>query len=260
MRLNIFLLLVGCEAFKNTTEGIVDSGGPVADVDTDTDTDVDTDTDTDTDSEGDLDVDNDGDGYTENQGDCDDSNPNVNPGVIEDNTNGIDDDCDGVIDNPIDCDATPPTASNLPDLECATTFIQEGTPILGSTYYGLNYFNKDHYAGDSEWYCLPFLRGDYFSSERVFLFTHPGNDQYCDVFLESPCADLDLFALRYNPYSSGGCPDPNTLNIQCEASADAGPFDESINSLYENSQTMYMLIVDSPNPTDAWFRLNVECN
>jgi len=43
------------------------------------------------------DIDNDGDGYTENQGDCDDANAQVNP-VATEIEDGIDNDCDGEID------------------------------------------------------------------------------------------------------------------------------------------------------------------
>jgi hypothetical protein len=43
------------------------------------------------------DIDNDNDGYTENQGDCDDANAQINPGA-EDLIDGIDNNCDGIID------------------------------------------------------------------------------------------------------------------------------------------------------------------
>ena len=44
------------------------------------------------------DTDEDGDGYTENQGDCDDTNANINPD-IEERFDGIDNDCNGIIDD-----------------------------------------------------------------------------------------------------------------------------------------------------------------
>ncbi len=50
-----------------------------------------------------LDVDDDGDTYTENQGDCDDTNPAVNPGATE-ICNSIDDDCNGLTDDGPDTD------------------------------------------------------------------------------------------------------------------------------------------------------------
>ena len=43
-------------------------------------------------------------GYVPDGGDCDDTDPNVNPDAIEDCTNGIDDDCDGTVDNASDDD------------------------------------------------------------------------------------------------------------------------------------------------------------
>jgi uncharacterized protein (TIGR02145 family) len=45
-------------------------------------------------------VDDDNDGYTENQGDCDDSNATINPNATE-IEDGVDNDCDGLIDNGI---------------------------------------------------------------------------------------------------------------------------------------------------------------
>ena len=46
-------------------------------------------------------VDDDGDGYTEEEGDCDDTDGGVSPGIPE-ACNGRDDDCDGVVDQGMD--------------------------------------------------------------------------------------------------------------------------------------------------------------
>ena len=64
--------------------------------------------------DGDVDsneIDDDNDGYTENQGDCDDTNASINPGAneIED---GIDNNCDGEIDEPGFEDAPTPTTDS----------------------------------------------------------------------------------------------------------------------------------------------------
>lgn len=50
------------------------------------------------------DIDNDGDGYTENDGDCVDTDAAINPGATEICDDGLDNDCNGYID--IDCGGT----------------------------------------------------------------------------------------------------------------------------------------------------------
>jgi hypothetical protein len=52
--------------------------------------------------QGSFEEDGDGDGFTGEQGDCDDEDPNVNPGADEVCDDGIDNDCDGDIDEGCD--------------------------------------------------------------------------------------------------------------------------------------------------------------
>lgn len=60
----------------------------------------------------DPEADFDGDGYTINQGDCNDCDPNVNPGAFDRVGGGVDEDCDGTVDNePAQCDQSLDIAS-----------------------------------------------------------------------------------------------------------------------------------------------------
>ena len=118
----------GCDFSASTkiigdTAPIDTAADTAADTATDTDTDSDTDSDSDTDTDTSTlpsDIDDDADGYTENDGDCLDTDPSVHPG-IEDGCDAIDSDCDGDIDEdaPDDAyepnDTTPYTLGSLED-------------------------------------------------------------------------------------------------------------------------------------------------
>ena len=128
----LMIALLGCieNDVKDTPPEWVDLGpedaDPDADTDTDTDadsdadTDTDTDADTDTDTDTDIDLDGDGDGYTPSEGDCDDTDAAINPGVYIDDCDGIDNDCDGFTDEDFDGDDWEPNdvvAADLGDLK-----------------------------------------------------------------------------------------------------------------------------------------------
>ncbi len=81
------LLLMSCILI---TDPAIDEKVGVGDGDADTDADTDSDADTDT-----AGMDADGDGVTVAQGDCDDTDPSVNPEAQEDCSTTADDNCDG---------------------------------------------------------------------------------------------------------------------------------------------------------------------
>ncbi|MEC7984969.1 MAG: putative metal-binding motif-containing protein [Myxococcota bacterium] len=101
-----------------------------------------------------LDIDNDGDNYTENQGDCDDTNSTVYPGA-EEVENGYDDDCNGLIDEgdddgdgyneeQLDCNDNDPTV-NPGAVEVANG--------IDDNCNGLIDENTENYDDDGDGYC-----------------------------------------------------------------------------------------------------------
>lgn len=60
-------------------------------------------------------MDHDGDGFSFAEGDCDDCEPNTNPGALDTPNDGIDEDCDGVVDDePTGCDVNATLTSSDP--------------------------------------------------------------------------------------------------------------------------------------------------
>ncbi len=97
--IRVAFLAAACGGYVAPTDRINDTDPSDTDP-SDTDrTDTDDTGGDDTEFEDPDDVDDDTDGFSENEGDCDDENTAVSPGVAEICDNGVDDDCDGDADD-----------------------------------------------------------------------------------------------------------------------------------------------------------------
>ena len=95
--------------------------------------------------------DGDGDGYPSDV-DCDDTDPSINPGVVDDSCDGIDNDCDGTIDQDWSDDVSEPN-------ETAETAVYLG-----------------HLGGDSS-------NGESFEAETIDAYLYDAND--VDAFIST---------------------------------------------------------------------------
>jgi len=130
------------------------------------------------------DIDNDGDGYTENQGDCDDGNPNIHPNAAE-LCNGIDDDCDAL---------TPDGSGDTPPLNT----LQEGVCALSDQSCANGAWEND-YSGVID-----------YEADEV---SCDGLDNDCDGQVDESCSSSSSVTLHgdnFDPNSkvviSGGGP------------------------------------------------------
>ena len=163
----------------------------------------------------------------------------------------------------LECKEDDGTVDTLPNIMCADGYIWEGETIDATTIGGSNYFTVEHYDTVG-WYCEAFFEGDYDSNERAYIFLHPGsngNAVPCEVTLETRCGDFDLITLRHDT-ERDGCPEvdrPLSGSNPCDMSATVGLGRTESVELWESQQVPYLIIVDSPNPIDEWFRLSVTC-
>ncbi len=147
----------------------------------------------------------------------------------------------------VDCDMK---KGRPPRDGCLTKTISCGDAVQGNTVGGKANFEDEFYVAK---YCLPSHNG-YHGKERVYALELPPNTG-ANIFLDSDCADLDLFAFRW-PYD-GRCPTPSHTISECEADGDKG--DGVVHVETVNNPGSYMIVVDGKAGVEAPFHLTVEC-
>lgn len=134
--------------------------------------------------------------------------------------------------------------------DCVTATIRCGETIQGDTEGGRSRWGGPFYR---EKFCLP-MPDAYAGPERVYRLELPAN-QLAEVRLESPCADLDLFAVSWP--EKGRCPDSDHLVAECDASARAD--DDRVRLYTDHNPRGFLIAVDGKGGDTAPFSLAVTC-
>jgi len=175
-------------------------------------------------------IDDDGDGWTEEQGDCDDNNNNINPGATE-VENGLDDDCDGDTDegtnafdddgdgyteNENDCDDSDPDINPGATEVCGDSVDDncdgslEAEDAIGCTTYYRDY-DGDGYGSTTDSQCLCSADGYYTSTNALDCYDYngdvnPAQSGYYTTARGDGSFDYDCDSVETQYWtSSGGC-------------------------------------------------------
>lgn len=135
---------------------------------------------------------------------------------------------------------------------CITGTISCGETVIGHTRGGSKSFGTKFYENKQ---CAPATRDRDGGDERVYLLTMPDGDHTAWVHLDSPCADLDLAAMKW---SGPGCPGVEHNVYQCEMNPVDGSGHERV-KLASQAATKWLIVVEGKNEEEGAFGLTVLC-
>jgi hypothetical protein len=153
-------------------------------------------------------------------------------------------------------DCTPGAVASIGNIdECVSSTMSCGSSTIATTQGGNMVMNADDYLN---WYCTPFPEGDYDGPERTFNVTVPAG-LTATFSLESPCEELDIFALRWELWMTDEmCPEYNNSVLECEA--DDSRADGTISVTADPTRdTNYLVIIDGPEGQQQPFALDIDC-
>jgi hypothetical protein len=164
-------------------------------------------------------------------------------------------------------DTSPPpperviTSSNCEDLQdggpvggpgCITSDISCGETIIGHTVGGVRRFDSKFYEKK---FCWPYILNHDGGEERIYRLVMPEGEWKAFVTLETPCANLDLIAMKW---SGDECPTMGSNVPQCEANIDVKS-DREVVELVHQGQATWFIAVEGQREEEGAFALHVQC-
>ncbi len=149
-----------------------------------------------------------------------------------------------------DCDTIKEGGSVATD--CVTAEIHCGETVVGHTIGGVNRYDSDFYQTN---FCTPALTNHDGGEERVYRLHMPEGDWVAFVTLDTPCADLDIGAIKW---MGDTCPPKNANVTQCDMFPLRGNERERL-TLVTQHETDWYLVVEGINQDEGAFSVSVQC-
>ncbi|MCB9668561.1 MAG: hypothetical protein H6736_03200 [Alphaproteobacteria bacterium] len=139
---------------------------------------------------------------------------------------------------------------------CVTSEIHCDEMIIGHTIGGVDEYDTTFYEKK---FCWPKLIDHDGGDERVYKLVMPPGEWRAWATLHTPCADLDVAAIRYD---KPGCPDFNSTIHQCEMKPQSSTRSERIEMTSQTrpgQNAIWYIVVEGKNNHEGPFSLHVQC-
>lgn len=135
---------------------------------------------------------------------------------------------------------------------CLTGVLRCGETLVGHTVGGVNRFDSRFYEKQ---FCTPRITNHDGGDERVYRLDMPDGDWTALVTLDTPCADLDLAAMRWD---GDDCPTVGHNVTHCEMEPKSGTAREQVR-LASQRATSWFVVVEGKDQEQGAFALTVQC-
>ena len=134
---------------------------------------------------------------------------------------------------------------------CITAKLKCNETVIGHTIGGVDRFDSKFYEKAM---CWPKLVNHDGGDERIYRLDMPEGEWTAAVVLDSPCADLNLMAVKWN---GDDCPNSKHIIPQCEGIAGPEPR-HSVRLVSQHASTWY-IAVEGRNEEEGAFALTTMC-
>lgn len=138
--------------------------------------------------------------------------------------------------------------------DCLSGILTCDQAMIGHTKGGVARYDSRFYEKS---FCTPFTTDHDGGEERVYRLDVPEGEWHYEVWMDSPCADLSLFAIKGGDAET--CPQPGSLIRGCEASVSRGTSREHVDIINQGGEATWFVVVEGRDDEEGAFALHVAC-